>query len=125
MLMTTAYWCVLLAGLLPYVATLTAKIGAPYDNRDPRAWLARLTGWRARANAAQHNGFEAFPFFAAAVIIAQLAGAGQGRIDALALGFIAARVAHFAAYVADIPTLRSIMWFTGLGCVVGLFVSAA
>jgi uncharacterized MAPEG superfamily protein len=123
--MTTAYWCVLIAGLLPYVATLTAKLGAPYDNRDPRAWLAKLTGWRSRANAAQYNSFEAFPFFAVAVIIAHLAGADQGLIDALALGFIAARVAHFAAYVAGVPTLRSLMWFAGLSCVLGLFVAAA
>lgn len=123
--MTTAYWCVLVAGVLPYFATLTAKAGAPYDNRHPRAWLATLSGWRARANAAQHNGFEAFPFFAAAVIIAHLAGAEQGRIDALALGFIAARVGHFAAYLADLPALRSLLWFLGLGCVFGLFAVAA
>jgi uncharacterized MAPEG superfamily protein len=59
------------------------------------------------------------------VIIAHLAGADQGLIDALALGFIAARVAHFAAYVAGVPTLRSLMWFAGLSCVLGLFVAAA
>ena len=123
--MTTAYWCVLVAGMLPYIATLTAKVGAAYDNRDPRAWLATLTGWRARANAAQHNGFEAFPFFAAGVIIAHLAGAGQDRIDALALGFIAARVGHFATYLADLAPLRSVLWLAGLGCVLGLFAVSA
>jgi uncharacterized MAPEG superfamily protein len=123
--MTMAYWCVLVAGLLPYVAALAAKLGVPYDNHDPRAWLARLTGWRSRADAAQHNGFEAFPLFAVAVIVAQLAGVGQGRVDALAGGFVAVRVAHFAAYVADIPTLRSILWFVGLACILGLFISAA
>lgn len=123
--MTMAYWCVLVVGLLPYVAALAAKLGVPYDNHDPRAWLAGLTGWRSRANAAQHNGFEAFPLFAVAVIVAQLTGVGQGRVDALAGGFVAARVAHFAAYVADMPTLRSILWFVGLACILGLFISAA
>ena len=35
--MTTAYWCVLVAALLPYVATLTAKIGGEkFDNSNPR-----------------------------------------------------------------------------------------
>ena len=35
--MSVALWCVLIAGLLPYVATVIAKAGAPFDNRDPRA----------------------------------------------------------------------------------------
>lgn len=123
--MTVAFWCILVAGLLPYAATLTAKVGAPYDNRDPRGWLARQTGWRARANAAQHNGFEAFPFFAAGVIVAQLAGAGQSTVDTLAVVFVVARVAHFVAYVADLAALRSLLWLVGLGSVVGLFAAAA
>ena len=71
--MTTAYWCVLIAGLLPYVATLTAKIGGEkFDNRDPREWLNRQSGHRQRANAAQLNSFEAFPLFAAAVVVAHM-----------------------------------------------------
>ena len=43
-----------------------ASPGRPqgYDNHNPRAWLAQVTGFRARANAAQTNSFEAFPFFA-------------------------------------------------------------
>ena len=68
---TIAYWCVLIAALLPIVCAGIAKSGlmrtAPakggYDNNDPRAWLARQTDWRGRANAAQANTFEAVPFF--------------------------------------------------------------
>ncbi len=123
--MTVALWCILAAGLLPYIATLTAKLGAPYDNRDPRAWLARQTGWRARANAAQQNGFEAFPLFAAGVLVAQLAGAEQGLVDRLAMLFLGARIAHFGAYLADLAALRSLLWLVGIGSVVGLFVAAA
>lgn len=123
--MTVAFWCILAAGLLPYAATLTAKLGAPYDNRDPRGWLARQTGWRARANAAQQNGFEAFPLFAAGVIAAQLAGAEQDVIDKLALLFLAARIGHLGAYLADLAALRSLLWLVGIGSVVGLFVAAA
>ena len=71
MQMTIALWCVLVAGILPYVATSIAKAGAErYDNRDPRAWLDRQEGFRRRADNAQRNSFEAFPFFAAAVIVA-------------------------------------------------------
>ena len=123
--MTTAFWCVLVAGLLPYVATVTAKVGARFDNRHPREWLARQTGWRARAHAAQLNGFEAFPLFAAAVVVAHLLGAPQARVDTLALVFVAARVAYLVTYLADLHLLRSVVWFVGIGSAVAIFLAAA
>lgn len=124
--MTLAYWCVLVAGLLPYVATLTAKIGGErFDNANPRDWLGGQSGFRRRANAAQLNGFEAFPLFAAAVIVAHLAGAEQGRIDLLALTFVAARVLYLGFYLADLATLRSLAWFVGIGSAIALFFAAA
>jgi uncharacterized MAPEG superfamily protein len=123
--MTTAYWCVLAAGLLPYVATVSAKLGARFDNRHPREWLARQTGWRARANAAQLNGFEAFPLFAAAVIVAHQLGAPQPRVDLLALTFVAARLAYLACYLADLHWLRSVAWFVGIGAAVAIFAAGA
>lgn len=123
--MTTAYWCVLAAGLLPYLATLTAKLGARFDNRHPREWLAKQAGYRARANAAQLNGFEAFPLFAAAVIVAHQLGAPQPRLDTLALTFVAARLVYFGCYLADVHWLRSIAWFVGIGSAVAIFVTPA
>ena len=124
--MTVAFWCVLVAGFLPYFGTLTAKIGGErFDNSNPRDWLNAQSGFRKRANAAQHNSFEAFPFFAAAVIIAHVAGAPQGRIDLFAVVFILARLFYIAFYVADMATLRSLAWFVGLGSVVALFLAVA
>jgi uncharacterized MAPEG superfamily protein len=114
---------VLIAGLLPYVATLTAKVGARFDNRRPREWLAQQSGYRSRANAAQLNGFEAFPLFAAAVIVAHLTDAPQARVDMLAMVFVASRLAHFGLYLADQATLRSLAWFVGIGSAVAIFVS--
>ena len=121
--MTTAETCLLVAGLLPYLATGLAKARADFDNRRPRDWLAHLDGWRARANAAQANSFEAFPFFAAAVLCAEWRHVPPGTVDALALGFIAARLAYLAAYLADAATLRSVVWLAGIGCVVALFLA--
>lgn len=122
--MTTAYWCVLVAGLLPYVATGLAKVGGErYNNRNPRGWLDRQQGFRARANAAQANAFEAFPLFAAAVIVAHLTQAPQPRIDGLALMFIAARVAYTACYVADWHWARSVVWALGFVVTLTIFVS--
>jgi uncharacterized MAPEG superfamily protein len=126
MSMTIAFWCVLVAGFLPYFGTLTAKIGGErFDNSNPRDWLNAQAGFRKRANAAQHNSFEAFPFFAAAVIIAHVAGAPQGRIDLFAVVFILARLFYIAFYVADMATLRSLAWFVGIGSVVALFLAVA
>lgn len=122
--MTTAYWCVLIAALMPYVASSIAKAGGErYNNRNPRLWLDRQGGFRARANAAQENSFEAFPFFAAAVLVAHLTQAPQDRIDALAVIFIVARVAYVVCYLADWHWSRSIVWTMGLVATITLFVS--
>jgi uncharacterized MAPEG superfamily protein len=123
--MTVALWCVLTAAILPYIATLTAKRGTRFDNARPREWLAKQTGYRARANAAQLNGFEAFPLFAAAVIVAQMTGGPQDRVDMLAVLFILARVFHFGFYLADKATLRSVAWFIGFASAIAIFVSGA
>jgi len=115
------FWSLLIAGLLPYAATLIAKSRTDFDNANPRAWLARQEGFRARAHAAQLNSFEAFPFFAAAVIVAHLRGAQQDTMDLLCIAFIAARVAYIALYLANLATLRSLVWLVGMGCTVALF----
>ena len=120
--MTIAYACVLLMGLLPYVAAGIAKKGFEnYDNSMPRQWLAKQTGFRARANAAQANLFESLPLFFAAVIIASMNNAPQTRIDLLALGFVATRIAFLICYLANWPTTRTIVWVAGLICVIAIF----
>lgn len=128
--MTTAYWCVLIGGLMPILWTAIAKFGggrkmSVNQNAAPREFLAGVSGIQKRADWAQQNSFEAFPVFAAAVIIAHLAGAGQARVDLLALGWIAARLAYGVCYLADWATLRSVVWTAALACVVALFFSAA
>ena len=120
--MTIAIACILFMGLLPYVAAGIAKKGfAQYDNSMPRQWLAKQTGFRARANAAQANLFESLPLFFAAVIIASVNHVPQARLDLLALGFVASRVAYLVCYVANWPTARSIVWLLGLVCVITIF----
>lgn len=117
---TIAYWCVLVAAILPVVCAGIAKSGmfrispkkGGYDNNDPRAWLARQTDWRARANAAQANTFEALPFFFAAVIIAHQLQARQAVVDILAFMFVVLRIAYITMYVADMAKTRSAIWVT-------------
>ena len=121
--MSVALWCVLVAALLPWILTSIAKSGGGYDNADPRGYLRGLTGLHQRANSAQQNGFEAFPLFAAAVILVEMKGVPHGTVDLLAIGFIVARVAHAAAYLGNAPRLRSLAWFVGLGLTLAIFVS--
>lgn len=125
--MTIAYWCVLAAGLLPYVAIGIAKWDRTYlsHNTDPRAWEATLTGMQARAHAAHLNGFEAFPLFAAGVVIASICKAPGGTVDTIAITFVAARIAYLGAYLANTDKLRSLVWMVGIACNVALFVIAA
>lgn len=122
--MSIAYWCILIAALLPYFSTLLAKAGKNYDNHAPRAQLERLEGYRKRAYWAQLNAFEAFPAFAAAVIIAQLQHVTQATVDILALNFIGLRVLHAIFYLLNKAMLRSIVWMLGFALVIGLFVLA-
>ena len=132
MSLTLAHICILIAALLPIVCVGIAKGGmfgkrrseGGYDNHDPRAWLAKQTGYRARANAAQANSFEALPLFIAGVLIAQQTQARQGLVNALAVAFVVLRVAYIWLYVSDRQMARSVVWFLGLlACIALLFSS--
>ncbi len=121
--MTIANWCVLIACVLPTATIGLAKIASArlprgegrYNNKRPREWTASLSGWQARANAAQMNGFEILPLFIAAVVLAQQAHADQARIDLLAMSFIGLRLVYIALYLANIDALRTLVWIAGLG----------
>ena len=133
--MILAYWCVLLAGILPLICSYVAKFGgvasgaageaARFDNHEPRAWLAKQTGFRARANAAQANSFEAFPFFAVGVVIAVAQHVPIAPIDALAVVFVVARILYIACYIGDRPRLRSPLWLVGFLATIGLYLYAS
>lgn len=125
--MALAYWCILIAALLPYLWVAIAKAsGERYDNRNPRAWQARQDNPRSqRANAAQLNAFEAFAPFAASVLMAQAAGVDPTRIGLLAVAFVVLRVLHGLFYVLGIAALRSLVWAGGMAIVTWLMLLAA
>ncbi|MGH8345791.1 MAG: MAPEG family protein [Pseudomonas sp.] len=127
--MTVALWCILIAILLPYVCTWIAKLSGGFrlkDNHDPRGFLDDLEGVGKRANAAQLNSFEVIPAFAAAVIVAHLAGNAElVTINVLAVLFITSRLLYIICYLADWATLRSLVWFVGMALIVSFFVVSA
>jgi uncharacterized MAPEG superfamily protein len=91
-----------------------------FDNDNPRAWLARQSDWRARANAAQANSFEALPFFIGAVIIAHQLGAHQARLDVLAFIYVVLRMLFIMMYVAGLSTVRSLVWTLAFAVNIGI-----
>jgi uncharacterized MAPEG superfamily protein len=120
--MKIGYFCLFLACLLPLIATGIAKAGdRSFNNRRPRDWLAKQDGYRARANAAQANSWEALAVFGFAVLSAYQRGAPTATIDLLSMVFIVARFGFLAAYLADLHWQRSLVWFVGIGASLALF----
>lgn len=119
--MPTALWCVLFAAILPILSAMPAKFSRSFDNarpRDPHYWSE---GFRARAQWAQANGFEAFPFFAVAVFVALSQGGDPEWIDRLAVLFVLLRLIYVFCYWADRATPRSLAWFAAFMSTVALF----
>jgi hypothetical protein len=116
---------VLIAGVMPIVGAAFAKWGfESYDNNNPRAWLANQTGFRARANAAQANSFEAFPFFAAGVLFAVWAKVDADCLNAICIAFVLLRCSFLWAYITDRAQFRSLVWSLAYLCSISLFIAA-
>jgi uncharacterized MAPEG superfamily protein len=128
--MTIANWCILVACLLPTASIGLAKIASirlprgegQYNNRHPREWTASLGGWQQRAGYAQSNGFEALPLFIAGVILAQMGHADQDMVNHLALAFIALRIAYVGAYLANLASLRTLLWTAAMAASIWLLL---
>ena len=127
--MATALWVLLVTALLPIVCAGISKVGGSgadwYDNVNPREWLARRTGYQARANAAQANSWEALMTLTAGLAAAFLGGVDGAVVAQVALIFLAARIAYIACYVANLATLRSLTWLLGFGSCICLIVMGA
>ena len=120
--MKTGYLCLMLACLLPLLCAGISKGGdRSYDNRRPRDWLARQEGYRARANAAQANSWEALIVFGLALLSAYQRAAPAGMIDTLSLVFLVSRLGYLAAYLGNAHLLRSLVWSVGFAASLALF----
>ena len=122
--MTVAEYCVFACVALYLLTIVPVKwIGfRDYDNSKPRdpAFFYK-DAIRARALAAHQNGIEAFPFFAAAVLLAEFRAAPQNLINELAVLFLIVRIAYVFTYLGNRPTLRSILWIIGFAINVAIF----
>jgi uncharacterized MAPEG superfamily protein len=108
-------WLMLCAAFLPLLAAVLAKAGGKdFNNEDPRIWLGAQEGWRARANAAQANLFEALPFFYMAVLLALYKEADKAWLAGLMLAWVLVRLAYIAVYIAGFGTVRTAVWALAL-----------
>ncbi|MSP00821.1 MAG: MAPEG family protein [Acetobacteraceae bacterium] len=123
--MTIAELCLPAMIVLIIATILPAKVlgRKEYDNANPRNPAFYTPGFRARSLGAHQNGMEAFPFFAAAVLLAEMRAGQQGTIDMLATGFVLARLVYVGCYMADKPAARSIVWAAGFALNLAIFVS--
>jgi uncharacterized MAPEG superfamily protein len=121
--------CVAAAWLLLYLPRLGVMAGQRqrpegYDNHNPRAQQAKLEGWAARARAAEQNGHEAFPAFAAAAILCLVRGADGPAVTIPCVAFLVLRTAYVGLYIGDVPQARSAVWAGGMLCIGALFLAA-
>jgi uncharacterized MAPEG superfamily protein len=124
--MAIALWTLLLAVLMPIVCAGVAKAGpGRYDNRNPRDWQAKHQGYRARAYAAQQNSWEALAVYVAALVAAFIGNVPLETLGLIAAIFAASRVAYLVCYLADLATLRSLVWLVGFGSCICLIVMGA
>ena len=121
--MTVAEWCIFGAVIL-YLLTIApfkaVGFARSFDNSKPRDPDFYDQPLRSRALGAHQNGIETFPFFAAAVLLAEFRNAPQSLINELAVLFVIVRVAYVLTYIGNRPTLRSILW--NIGFVINLAI---
>ena len=115
--------------MLPYVL---AALGGYFrikqlgvlDNNHPRIQATHLEGIAARAWAAQANAWEALAVFGVVVIVAHLAHADAEASATASLIYLATRLAHPILYLANLATVRTLVFVVGLGCIVRLILLA-
>ena len=121
--MTVAEWCVFGTLMLSLLTIVAAKWigGRQFDNANPRDPDFYRDPIRARALGAHQNGLEVFPFFAAAVLLAEFRIGPLRLIDELAVLFLIVRIAYVFTYIGNRPTLRSILWALGFAINIAIF----
>ncbi len=121
--MTVAEWCVFASLMLTLLSIASVKwfrFGR-FDNSKPRDPAFYESPFAARALGAHQNGIEAFPFFAAAVLLAEFRAWPQNLINELAVLFVIVRIAYVFTYIGNRPTLRSILWSIGFAINIAIF----
>ncbi|GAA94936.1 uncharacterized protein L969DRAFT_78391 [Mixia osmundae IAM 14324] len=109
-----------------------------FDNVAPRAYLQKMQSIPKpsalqrrviRAESAQSNTFENLGFFAAAIIAGNVAKLPSSTLNKLASAYVLTRVLYSFAYVTiesgPLSYIRTVLFFSGAGICITLFVKAS
>jgi uncharacterized MAPEG superfamily protein len=107
---------VVVASLVPLGAARSQADFTVADLAAPRAMFDRLPEWGKRANWAHLNSFEAFVLFAPAALLCLIAEVNSAAAITAAWAYPALRLAYIAAYVANLPPVRSLCWAGAMTC---------
>ena len=101
----------------------TAETGLNYNMGARDAAGPPVRPVTARLQRAQANLFETLPLFAAAVLIAHVAGR-EGELTLWgSYAYLAARVLYVPLYAAGIPLVRSLVWLVSIAGLVAILVA--
>ncbi|WRT66615.1 uncharacterized protein IL334_003574 [Kwoniella shivajii] len=112
--------------------------GTPeWDNREPHSNLAKLKeaklspnahGIYTRAEAAQQNGFQNLPLFAAAVLAGNFARLSPSTLNTTAALYLVSRIIYNVVYITNTTkstaNVRSVVFVSGVITLMSLFVKA-
>lgn len=110
---------------LPFLLVAAGRLQTGYNRAAmaaPRAMFDKLPGYAQRATWAHQNSFESFTLFAAAALMAYVAGVSTSIATLAVLVYTLARLLYSIFYVANAPILRSLMFAMGSLCIGTLVV---
>jgi uncharacterized MAPEG superfamily protein len=122
--MTLAEWMMFLTVIL-YLLTIAPVKAAGYktfDNSNPRDPAFYRPGIASRALGAHINGIETFPFFAAAILLAEFRHCSRHWVDLLSVAFVCVRLIFVLAYLGNWPTTRTLLWNLGFAVNAAIFL---
>ncbi|NJR50841.1 MAG: MAPEG family protein [Leptolyngbyaceae cyanobacterium CSU_1_3] len=110
---------------LPFSVVGLARVQAGYNKEmmaAPRAALEKLPPFGQRATWAHENSWESFILFSVAALMAYVTNQTSEMAAWLAIAYLVVRLLYSAAYIFNIPALRSLMFASGSYCIGSLIV---
>lgn len=127
--MTIELWTLTASIVLGFVHVLVAvrfvtrQYGSRWNMGPRDAVMPPLEPLPGRLDRAKHNFLETFPFFAAAVLIAHVAGR-DGILTAIGVQlYFWARLVYLPLYAFGIPRIRTLVWIAAMAGIVLILVA--
>jgi len=102
---------------IPYIANLLLsnpiKDAVGYPDTPPK-----MAPWAERLKNAHYNNVENLVVFAALVLVAHVAGIGNGATESAAITYFWARLVHAVAYGGAIPWVRTLAFLVAWAAIV-------